>query len=83
MGEEELDIRGGFANPERASEILQQIQLFGPASKLVRSLFDVLDADASGIMEADEGHMFFRLLGCPDAELDYYWEDLLRAADGI
>ena len=27
MGEEELDIRGGFANPERASEILQQIQL--------------------------------------------------------
>ena len=53
-----------------------------PAGQLVAELFHACDSDGSGYMDADEGKRFLSLAGCEDtAELDYYWEDVLRTAD--
>ena len=49
--------------------------------KLVASLFNVVDADGSGCLEADEGKRFFCAAGCVAREVDYYWQDILRTAD--
>ena len=44
-------------------------------------MFDLIDSDASGFLEEEEGKYFFTVVGCDPAELDYYWADLLRCAD--
>ena len=47
----------------------------------VGTLFDFIDADKSGYLEAEEGRMFMMVTGCEEDELDYYWSDVVRAAD--
>ena len=51
------------------------------AGKLVAALFDAADSDGSGFMEETEGKRFLATAGCAAAELDYYWQDLVRTAD--
>lgn len=69
----------------------------GPAAELYGHLFDILDADGSGKLDKTEGKEFLRICGVESAEpgervylgddpsslaeLDYYWDDLLRRAD--
>jgi len=81
LGDEELDERGEYTNPGAMVELQSQLLMHGPAAQLSSALFDLVDADGSGFMEEDEGKVFLQLQGCDETELDYYWSDLLRAAD--
>ena len=53
----------------------------GPAGQFVGALFDAIDVDGSGFMEAAEGKRFLNVAGCVDDELEYYWQNILRTAD--
>ena len=81
LGDEELNERGEYTNPGAMVELQSQLLMHRPAAQLSSALFDLVDADGSGFMEADEGKVFLQLQGCDETELDYYWSDLLRAAD--
>ena len=81
LGDEQLTQAGDFVNATRARELTNQIKMLGPAAKLMGSLFRVLDEDNSGVFEMEEGLNFFRQLGCSEAEVAYYWDDLLRSND--
>ena len=41
----------------------------------------MIDTDGSGYLDESEGKRFLGAVGCEEAELDYYWADLLRCAD--
>eukprot|EP01052_Picozoa_sp_SAG31_P023358 SAG31_NODE_1921_length_6916_cov_6.643245_2_plen_100_part_00 len=51
------------------------------AKALYGELFDTLDADGSGFLDATEGKRFLQCSGCEESELDYYWDDVVRSAD--
>ena len=53
----------------------------GPAAALYAELFEAIDSDGSGFLDEVEGKQFLRCSGCEEAELDYYWADLVRSAD--
>ena len=53
----------------------------GPAGQLTGCLFDLVDRDASGFLDAAEGRTYLSLMGCDPADLEYYWSDLRRCAD--
>jgi Ca2+-binding EF-hand superfamily protein len=67
---------GGLADALRF-----QIMCRGPAGTLIGTLFDLVDMDGSGYLDAAESQVYFQALGCDPAELDYYWADLRRVAD--
>eukprot|EP01048_Picozoa_sp_COSAG05_P015175 COSAG05_NODE_1800_length_4061_cov_1.555780_2_plen_276_part_00 len=50
-------------------------------SKFAGCLFDLVDRDASGFLDAAEGRTYLSLMGCDPADLEYYWSDLRRCAD--
>ena len=81
LGEVEIANDGSIADPDFEQEIRSQVRLLGSAGQKVSTLFDAIDDDASGFLEEAEGKRFLSLVGCEDAELDYYWNDLLRCAD--
>ena len=66
------------AAPEPAP---RQGLLVGPAAALYAELFEAIDSDGSGFLDEAEGKQFLRCSGCEEAELDYYWADLVRSAD--
>jgi Ca2+-binding EF-hand superfamily protein len=78
---EQLDMRGYFAVEIREKQLRQELHGRGPASMLVGALFETVDVDGSGYMEAEEGSKFFGVMGYRQEELEGYWSDLLRAAD--
>ena len=53
----------------------------GPAAALYAELFEAVDSDGSGFLDEAEGKHFLRCSGCEEAQLDYYWADLVRTAD--
>ena len=38
--------------------------MLGPAGRMVGTLFDFIDADKSGYLEAEEGRTFMMVTGC-------------------
>lgn len=80
LGDEDIDEQGSL-EPEAMAGLLHQLKMNGPAAQLTNSLFDLVDSDSSGYLEEEEGKLFLQLQGCDEAELDYYWSDLLRTAD--
>ena len=74
-------VAGGFKEAGREAEIRAQLSQCGPAAQLMGQLFDAVDDDRSGYLEKAEGKRFLGAAGCARSELDYYWKDLLRAAD--
>ena len=69
---------------ERETELttaMRSLERRVPAHELVAALFDAADSDGSGFMEETEGKRFLATAGCAAAELDYYWQDLVRTAD--
>ena len=63
---------GGVDPPRAAGET---------ATELCSKLFDAIDRDESGFLEAQEGKLFLSRTGCPASEVGYYWKDVLRVAD--
>ena len=59
----------------------KQGPLAGPAAALYAELFEAIDSDGSGFLDEATGKQFLRCSGCAEAELDYYWADLVRSAD--
>ena len=51
------------------------------AADLFGRLFDAIDDDHSGYLEEAEGKAYLSCSGCAAEELDYCWDDLVRAAD--
>ena len=56
----------------------------GSAGDCLRRLFDAIDVDSVGSLDAENGRAFFHALGLPAEEQDYSWQDVLRChgADG-
>ena len=82
MGDLEVNDDGTCAEEAFAFDMRRKIMVLGPAGKLVSALFDTIDADGSGFLDAEEGKRFLAAAGCDDpSELEYYWQDFLRTAD--
>ena len=81
MGDEELDGSGAFEDKEFEASLRRQLRLMGSAGDLCGKLFDAIDDDSSGYLEEAEGMIYLSCSGCDPTELQYYWKDLLRAAD--
>ena len=80
LGDTELTADGDFANASDFCKIKTSIATLGAAGKLVSVVFDLIDTDASGYLDEQEGMMFLRALGTAEDELGYYWADLMRSA---
>ena len=72
---------GQFRDFHRQLDIQRQIKLLGPGARLLGALFDAVDTDRSGYLEKEEGWVFLGVCGCDEAEIPYYWEDIVRTAD--
>eukprot|EP01052_Picozoa_sp_SAG31_P035987 SAG31_NODE_4422_length_3248_cov_5.342966_2_plen_774_part_01 len=53
----------------------------GSAGDICERLFDAVDKDRSGWLDETEAKFYLQCVGCDVADLDFYWRDLLRAAD--
>ena len=51
------------------------------AGEIIGALFGAIDRDGSGAIEETEGKTFLLATGCPEGQISYYWQDLLRTAD--
>eukprot|EP01043_Picozoa_sp_COSAG02_P045444 COSAG02_NODE_4152_length_5709_cov_15.912121_3_plen_1048_part_00 len=81
MGDIEVNDDGTCEEANFESDMRRKIMVLGPAGRLVTALFETVDADGSGFLEAAEGKKFLAAVGCDNAELEYYWQDILRTAD--
>ena len=82
MGDLELNDDGTCEEKAFEVDMRRKVMVLGPAGKLVSALFDTIDEDGSGFLEAKEGKRFLAAAGCDDpSELEYYWQDILRTAD--
>eukprot|EP01051_Picozoa_sp_SAG22_P008787 SAG22_NODE_691_length_7888_cov_6.740788_7_plen_586_part_00 len=53
----------------------------GAAAELCGRLFDAVDVDGSGTLEAAEGKVLLQHCGCPPEDTSATWADLMSAAD--
>eukprot|EP01050_Picozoa_sp_SAG11_P024610 SAG11_NODE_5296_length_1603_cov_16.845745_1_plen_365_part_01 len=51
------------------------------AVEICSRLFDELDTDSSGSLDALEAKIFLKCSGCPDAEVEHMYADMLRGSD--
>ena len=81
LGDDELTEDGSFLEPERSTELHTLCCDHGSAARLSRTLFDLIDADGSGELGAQEAKLFFSLQGKPEEALEGCWQELLASAD--
>ena len=77
----ETSDRSAPAVASSARDLKQKMCMTGAAARLVQTMFEFVDADESGFLEASEGKDFLFMLGTRLDELEYYWKDMLRVAD--
>ena len=72
---------GDFKDPEQEAQMLEYIRSFGSAARLSGQLFDCIDRDGTGVMDATKGKEHLRLLDCDEEDLDCWTMPTNRDGD--